>query len=211
MKLLNLQVSLIRTPRNVAMREMEQGLTSLIVLGNGLFSDLIAQLQDILDCVNEADILLEKFDSAVNRAQIQQLDQEIRELTSSGPITIYNENSSSSGNYASYLVPVAALAAMGYCYMWWIGWSFSDVMYVTRHNMANVVEALIREVAKSKKLEMVDIVMRWRVHRQVYFWYRLLHHWWLIQYSKSGHIWIDLKLLLMDMVILSLLSTDWQT
>ncbi|XP_009369863.2 uncharacterized protein LOC103959239 [Pyrus x bretschneideri] len=128
-------------------REMEQGLTSLIVLGNGLFSDLIAQLQDILDCVNEADILLEKFDSAVIRAQIQQLDQEIRELTSSGPITIYNENSSSSGNYASYLVPVAALAAMGYCYMWWIGWSFSDVMYVTRHNMANVVEALIREVA----------------------------------------------------------------
>ncbi|KAM1721408.1 hypothetical protein ACFX12_022950 [Malus domestica] len=31
--------------------------------------------------------------------------------------------------------------------MWWRGWSFSDVMYVTRHNMANVVEALIREVA----------------------------------------------------------------
>ncbi|KAM2086963.1 hypothetical protein ACFX1R_024448 [Malus domestica] len=31
--------------------------------------------------------------------------------------------------------------------MWWGGWSFSDVMYVTRHNMANVVEALIRKVA----------------------------------------------------------------
>ncbi|KAM1161200.1 hypothetical protein ACFX2B_000324 [Malus domestica] len=36
---------------------------------------------------------------------------------------------------------------MGYYYMWCRDWSFSDVMYVTRHNMANVVEALIKEVA----------------------------------------------------------------
>ncbi|KAM1609292.1 hypothetical protein FF1_021439 [Malus domestica] len=129
------------------LKEMEQGLTSLIVLGNGRLSDLIAQLQDILEGVNEADILPEKFDNAVIKAQIPQLAREIRELTSSRPVTIYNENSSSSGNYASYLVPLAALAAMGYCYMWWRDWSFSDVMYVTRHNMANVVEALIREVA----------------------------------------------------------------
>ncbi|KAM1368440.1 hypothetical protein PS1_001768 [Malus domestica] len=129
------------------LKEMEQGLTSLIVLRNGRLSDLIAQLQDILEGVNEADILPEKFDNAVIKAQIPQWAREIRELTSSRPVTIYNENSSSSGNYASYLVPLAALAAMGYCYMWWRDWSFSDVMYVTRHNMANVVEALIREVA----------------------------------------------------------------
>ncbi|CAN6547247.1 unnamed protein product [Malus baccata var. baccata] len=126
------------------LKEMEQGLTSLIVLGNGQLSDLIAQLQDILEGVNEADILPEKFDNAIIKAQIPQLAREIRELTLSRLVTIYNENSSSSGNYASYLVP---LAAMGYCYMWWRDWSFSDVMYVTRHNMANVVEALIREVA----------------------------------------------------------------
>ncbi|KAM1158779.1 hypothetical protein ACFX15_031415 [Malus domestica] len=100
--------------------------------------------KDILEGVNEADILPEKFDNAIIKAQIPQLARDIRELTSSRPVTIYNENSSSSGNYASYLVP---LAAMGYCYMWWRDWSFSDVMYVTRHNMANVVEALIREVA----------------------------------------------------------------
>ncbi|KAM0968617.1 hypothetical protein COP1_017015 [Malus domestica] len=121
------------------LKEME------IVLGNGRLSDLIAQLQDILEGVNEADILSEKFDNAVIKAQIPQLAREIRELTLSRHVTIYNENSSSSGNYASYLVPLAALAAMGYCYMWWRDWSFSYVMYVTRHNMANVVEALIRE------------------------------------------------------------------
>ncbi|KAM1089165.1 hypothetical protein ACFX19_017181 [Malus domestica] len=101
--------------------------------------------KDILEGVNEADILSEKFDNAVTKAQIPQLAREIRELTISRPVTIYNENSSSSGNYASYLVPLVALAAMGYCYMWWKDWSFSYVMYVTRHNMANVVEALIRE------------------------------------------------------------------
>ncbi|KAM1242627.1 hypothetical protein ACFX2G_034963 [Malus domestica] len=128
------------------MKEMEQVLTSLIVLGNGLFSDLIAQVQDIIESVNEADILPEKFDSVIIRAEIQKLAREIREVTSSGPVTIYNDNSFSSANHASYLVPVAALAAMGYCYMWWICWSFSDVMYVTRHNMENVIEALIREV-----------------------------------------------------------------
>ncbi|KAM2094327.1 hypothetical protein ACFX1R_018284 [Malus domestica] len=103
--------------------------------------------KDILKGVNEADILPEKFDNAVIKAQIPQLAREIRELTLSRPVTIYNENSSSSGNYASYLVPLVALAAMGYCDMWWRDWSFSYVMYVTRHNMANVVEALIREVA----------------------------------------------------------------
>ena len=64
----------------------------------------------------------EKFDNAGIRAQIQQLAQEIRELTSSGPVTIYNENSTSSGNYASYLVLVVALVAMSYYYMWWISW-----------------------------------------------------------------------------------------
>ncbi|CAN6703693.1 unnamed protein product [Malus baccata var. baccata] len=116
------------------LKEMEQGLTSLIVLRNGRLSDLIAQLQDILEGVNEADILPEKFDNAVIKAQIPQWAREIRELTSSRPVTIYNENSSSSGNYASYLVPLAALAAMGYCYMWWRDWSFSDVISVEALN-----------------------------------------------------------------------------
>ncbi|CAK9180505.1 unnamed protein product [Ilex paraguariensis] len=39
---------------------------------------------------------------------------------------------------------------MGYCYMWWKGWSFSDVMFVTKHNMANAVATV------SKQLEHVS-------------------------------------------------------
>ncbi|KAH7576671.1 hypothetical protein JRO89_XS01G0128100 [Xanthoceras sorbifolium] len=54
------------------------------------------------------------------------------------------------GGYASYLMPAAALGAMGYCYMWWKGWSFSDVMFVTKHNMANAVATV------SKQLENVS-------------------------------------------------------
>ncbi|CAN6571496.1 unnamed protein product [Malus baccata var. baccata] len=151
------------------------GLTSSIVLRSGRLSELIAQLQDILKGVNEADILPEKFDSAIIRAQIQQLAREIRELTSSGPVTVYNENSSSSaGSYASYLVPAAAIGAMGYCYMWWKGWSFSDVMFVTRHNMANAVATVSKQLENvhetlactkrhlSKKLENLD----WKVEEQ---------------------------------------------
>ncbi|KAM1112867.1 hypothetical protein ACFX1X_046186 [Malus domestica] len=46
------------------------GLTSSIVLRSRRLSDLIAQLQDILKGVHEADVLPEKFDSAVIRAQI---------------------------------------------------------------------------------------------------------------------------------------------
>ncbi|CAL8139173.1 unnamed protein product [Prunus armeniaca] len=150
------------------------GLTGSIVLRSGRLSDLIAQLHELLKGVNEAEILSEKYDGAIIRAQIQQLAQEIRELTLSGPVTIFKENSASSGNYASYLVPAAALGAMGYCYMWWKGWSLSDVMYVTKHNMANAVAAVSKQLDHvhetlastkrhlTKKLENLD----WKMEEQ---------------------------------------------
>lgn len=95
------------------------------------------------------------------------------------------------GSYGSYLVPAAALGAMGYCYMWWKvrfliliqthqfcchecvafgsallriailsdlrllsnfisfvvqGWSLSDVMFVTKHNMANAVATVSKQL-----------------------------------------------------------------
>ncbi|BFG26009.1 hypothetical protein CerSpe_122830 [Prunus speciosa] len=150
------------------------GLTGSIVLRSGRLSDLIAQLHELLKGVNEAEILSEKYDGAIIRAQIQQLAQEIRELTLSGPVTIFKENSASSGNYASYLVPAAALGAMGYCYMWWKGWSLSDVMYVTKHNMANAVATVSKQLEHvhetlastkrhlTKKLENLD----WKMEEQ---------------------------------------------
>ncbi|KAL6135166.1 hypothetical protein ACLB2K_067394 [Fragaria x ananassa] len=153
------------------------GLTSSIILSSGKLSDLLAQLQELCKGVNEVEILPEKFDSSILRAQIQQLSEEIRELsqlTLSGPVTIYNGNSDSGGSYVSYFIPAAALGAMGYCYMKWKGWSFSDVMYVTRHNMANAVATVSKQLETvhetlaitrrhlTKKLEELD----WKVEEQ---------------------------------------------
>ncbi|XP_024451540.2 uncharacterized protein LOC7458276 isoform X2 [Populus trichocarpa] len=95
------------------------GLTSSIILKNGRLSELIGQLQELLKGVDQVEIAPYKYDSALLAAQIRQLAQEIKELTLSSPVTIYNGNSASNGSFSSYLVPAAALGAMGYCYMWW--------------------------------------------------------------------------------------------
>ncbi|GAB2274960.1 hypothetical protein Dimus_009729 [Dionaea muscipula] len=122
------------------------GLTGSVILKSGRLSDVILQLQELIKGVNEADIYPSKCDTAILAAQIRQLTQEIRELSLSNPVTIFNGNSASSGSYASYLVPAAALGAMGYCYMWWKGWSLSDVMFVTKENMANAVASVSKQL-----------------------------------------------------------------
>ncbi|RDX78025.1 hypothetical protein CR513_41758, partial [Mucuna pruriens] len=65
------------------------------------------------------------------------------------------------GSFASYLLPAAAIGAMGYCYMWWKDgmmlikpiysylvqeWSFSDVMFVTKKNMVNAVATVSKQL-----------------------------------------------------------------
>lgn len=150
------------------------GLTGSVILKSGRLSDVLLQLQELINGVNEGDISPNKIDGALLAAQIRQLAQEIRELSLSNPITIFNGNSASTGNYASYLVPAAAVGAMGYCYMWWKGWSFSDVMFVTKQNMANAVDIVSKQLEGvsealastkrhlSKRLENLD----WKVEEQ---------------------------------------------
>ncbi|KAF7145628.1 hypothetical protein RHSIM_Rhsim04G0046400 [Rhododendron simsii] len=153
-------------------------LAGTVVLRSGRLSDLISQLHELISGVNEAEISPDKYDSALLATQIRHLAQEIRELTTSRPITIYNGNSTSGGSSASYLLPAAALGAMGYCYMWWkarvIGWSLSDVMFVTKHNMANAVATVSKQLEHvsealastkrhlTKKLENLD----WKLDEQ---------------------------------------------
>ncbi|XP_010252625.1 PREDICTED: uncharacterized protein LOC104594150 [Nelumbo nucifera] len=129
------------------------GLTGSVILRNGQLSDVIFQLQELIKGVNDTEISSNKYDSSLLAAQIRQLAQEIRELTLSSPVAIFNGNSDSSGSIASYIMPAAALGAMGYCYMWWKGWSFSDVMFVTKRNMANAVAIV------SKQLEQVSAAL----------------------------------------------------
>lgn len=122
------------------------GLTGSVILKSGRLSDVLLQLQELVKNVNEVEVSPNKYDSSLLAAQIRQLAQEIKELTLSNPVTIFNGNSTSIGSYASYLVPAAAVGAMGYCYMWWKGWSFADVMFVTKHNMANAVATVSKQL-----------------------------------------------------------------
>ncbi|KAL0723971.1 hypothetical protein Bca4012_038570 [Brassica carinata] len=122
-----------------------QGVSGSIVLRHGRLSDLIAQLQELLKGAEGVESTPYKYDSAALAAQIRQLANEIKELSMINPVTIFNGDSNNSG-YASYLVPAAAVGAMGYCYMWWKGWSFSDAMFVTKKNMANAVASFSKQL-----------------------------------------------------------------
>ncbi|KNA08301.1 hypothetical protein SOVF_163880 [Spinacia oleracea] len=150
------------------------GLTGSVILKNGQLSDVLLHLQEYIKGINDVDFSSTKIDPVFLAAQIRQLAQEIRELSLSNPITIMNGGSGSSGGYGSYLVPAAALGAMGYCYMWWKGLSFSDVMFVTKQNMATAVSSVSKQLDNltdalattkkhlSKRLETLD----WKLEEQ---------------------------------------------
>ncbi|XP_042402503.1 uncharacterized protein LOC121992289 [Zingiber officinale] len=125
------------------------GLTGSIILRNGRISDVLSDLQGFMKGVNEGDTSNNYYDTALLASQIKHLAQEIRELTISRPVTIVN-GENSTGGLSSYIIPAAAVGTLGYCYMWWKGWSFSDVMFVTKKNMANAVANV------SKQLEQVS-------------------------------------------------------
>ncbi|XP_020109700.1 uncharacterized protein LOC109725053 [Ananas comosus] len=129
------------------------GLTGSIILKNGRLSDVLAELQELVKGVNEGEASSGHYDTALLAAQIRHLAQEVRDLALSRPVTVLTGDSNSRGNLASYIVPAATVGAMGYCYMWWKGWSFSDVMFVTKRNMANAVANV------SKQLEQVSAAL----------------------------------------------------
>ncbi|XP_062199310.1 uncharacterized protein LOC133901817 [Phragmites australis] len=125
------------------------GMTGSILLRNGRLSDVLGELQELMKGVNQGQAS-GPYDIALIQAQIRNLAQEVRDLTLSRPITILSGNSNSGGSLSFYILPAAAVGAMGYCYMWWKGLSLSDVMFVTKRNMANAVQSM------SKQLEQVS-------------------------------------------------------
>ncbi|CAL4952041.1 unnamed protein product [Urochloa decumbens] len=50
------------------------------------------------------------------------------------------------GAGSALIVPAAAVGAVGYCYMWWNGISFSSLMYVTKRNMAAAVASMTKHL-----------------------------------------------------------------
>lgn len=124
------------------------GFTGSIMLRNGRLSDILAELQEMIKGLEKS---AEKAgtDPELNDAlasQVRRLAMEVRQLATARPITVLSGNSGQAGNITSLVVPAATLGALGYGYMWWKGISFSDLMYVTKRNMANAVSNLTKHL-----------------------------------------------------------------
>ncbi|XP_022945380.1 uncharacterized protein LOC111802221 [Cucurbita pepo subsp. pepo] len=124
------------------------GYTSTILLKNGKLSDVLGELQSLVKGLEKSGEHSEGDSDYADAiaAQVRRLAMEVRQLSSSRQITILNGSSGSIGSLSSLVVPAATLGALGYGYMWWKGFSFSDLMYVTKRNMANAVSNLTKHL-----------------------------------------------------------------
>ncbi|OEL17449.1 hypothetical protein BAE44_0021533 [Dichanthelium oligosanthes] len=125
------------------------GVAGSVVLRNGRLAEILGELQEILDKGTkgksggggdgEADL------NEALTSQVRRLAMEVRQLSSSRSITVLNGGSGHSG-VSGLMVPAATVGALGYGYMWWKGISFSDLMYVTKRNMANAVSSMTKHL-----------------------------------------------------------------
>lgn len=88
-------------------------------------------------------------------AQVRYLSQQFHMLTTSpGSVTVVHTGSNTGSTFTSFVIPAAVVGAAGYGYMWWRGFSWGDVMYVTRKNMNNAVAGV------GKQLEHVSAALQ---------------------------------------------------
>ncbi|KAI4328392.1 hypothetical protein L6164_020749 [Bauhinia variegata] len=121
------------------------GYTGTILLQNGKLSDLIGEIQGL---VKKWENQGNQSDGETDYAEVfRRLTNEVKALAAGAgqQVTILN-GSGQNGNLPSLVVPAAALGAVGYGYMWWKGLSFSDLMYVTKHNMEKAVSELTKKL-----------------------------------------------------------------
>ncbi|KAG6396796.1 hypothetical protein SASPL_142953 [Salvia splendens] len=168
------------------------GVTGSVILRSGHLSELISHLQELIARINEAETAPGKYDAALLAAQgevmlgefpysvVRQLAKEIKELSLSNPVTIFNGNTSSSERL-TFLIDISYNGYLDQEVMLHIyflqqlqGWSFSDMMYVTKHNMANAVASVSKQLDNitdalastkrhlTKRLENLD----WKVDEQ---------------------------------------------
>ncbi|XP_042981171.1 uncharacterized protein LOC122310952 isoform X2 [Carya illinoinensis] len=124
------------------------GYTGTIMLNNGKLSDLLGELQSLVKGTEKSGDHSggdAEYSDAI-ATQVRRLAMDVRQLASARQVTILNGNSGQIGNLTSLVVPAATLGALGYGYMWWKGLKFSDLMYVTKRNMANAVSNLTKHL-----------------------------------------------------------------
>ncbi|KAF8727000.1 hypothetical protein HU200_019493 [Digitaria exilis] len=118
------------------------GVAGSVVIRNGRLAEILGDLQEILDKASKGKGggRADGGEDELNE-QVRRLAMEVRRLANPRPVII-NGSSVQSG----LLVPAATVGALGYGYMWWKGISFSDLMYVTKRNMANAVSTMTKHL-----------------------------------------------------------------
>ncbi|KAK2430769.1 putative GRIP/coiled-coil protein [Trifolium repens] len=123
------------------------GYTSTLLIKNGKLSELIGELQ----------LLMKGLENYENQAKGEgEMDDAIAAQVKNWPrpITVLNGGSGQS-NSSSLVVSVAVLGVAGYGYIWWKGLSFSDIMFVTKHNMEKAVADLTTKLQHAS--DVIDV------------------------------------------------------
>ncbi|CAL5418240.1 unnamed protein product [Camellia sinensis] len=97
---------------------------------------------DVFDAIASQECCHDRIKSQAY--EVCRLAMEVRQLASARQITVLNGNSGQIGNMTSLIVPAAAVGALCYGCMW--GLTFSDLMYVTKCNMANAISNLTKHL-----------------------------------------------------------------
>ncbi|CAL4910043.1 unnamed protein product [Urochloa decumbens] len=123
------------------------GVAGSVVLRNGRLAEILGELQEILDKGSKgksgeggeggAD-----YDALTS--EVRRLAMQVRQIAPPRPIVLHGGSSQS--GVSGLIVPAATVGALGYGYMWWKGISFSDLMYVTKRNMANAVSSMTKHL-----------------------------------------------------------------
>ncbi|CAA7402986.1 unnamed protein product [Spirodela intermedia] len=122
------------------------GYTGSIVLRNGKLSDILGDVQVLVKGLeNSKESSHKDSESSHLSNQLDWLTREVQRMASARPITVLNGNSNQ-GSISPLIVPLASLGALGYGYLWWKGYSLTDLMYVTKRNMANAVSSMTKHL-----------------------------------------------------------------
>ncbi|KAE9454003.1 hypothetical protein C3L33_14085, partial [Rhododendron williamsianum] len=114
------------------------GYTSTVLFKNGKLSDVLGELQAVVKGLEKSGIVEGDPDySDAISSQVRRLAAEVRQLASARQLVNVHGCFGQTYNY---------YGALGYGFMWWKGLSFSDLMYVTKSNMANAVSNLTKHL-----------------------------------------------------------------
>ncbi|XP_050378153.1 uncharacterized protein LOC126795345 [Argentina anserina] len=116
------------------------GYTGSVLSRNGKLSDVLSELRALLNGEQEG--------GGSDKIASQMYNQLLEEIRSARQTVVLNPNG---GAGQGNLTSIVALGAVGYGYMWWKGLKLSDLMYVTKRNMASAVTSMTKSLDTVKE------------------------------------------------------------